>query len=681
MKTLIGIVIFVTSLNSFASNEAVIRSVECVNGGSEYLGAGQNNPNTSLAELATNFDNSGGCSNDEYAEAEARAASLEARLQQRFQSISDSAKQKQTSSCQQSVAKFREECNSLRYSSIQTTIQEIRTTIDSKTKQIGNINKFAQTEANDSNTPSSEIEKLVANVRKLVADIEEAKLTLAEQEQMLANQDQICLVQNDVVANVCREPVVNTENNEIQVVEFTANQSLVIPKAPASEVSPVGNVIAAAKLQVSGPVTSPEIRSSRESAERSFYGTTRNSGTTSESLTQTTTFANSSLAQANSILSALAPLISQEKENFNDNTKNSLCSAIMEARGECSDSQDTTTADTSSVTSDRPGQRPDGLGSQNAGATAPTDGSRRPPASAGNGENRDAVSAKDVEGQALSRAYGGNNETQTAVEGPNGTPAAGGQASGGFGAGISNALGGIGSMFGKTGGGFGSEGYSSSSNSRMGLAGGGQNNAGNYRGKTNGNFPQQNVDFTPKNKNSNANAPTRNSRAFGGGSANAGSGMNNGQSGAMGGAGGMGSGSSGAGSGKNSGEKPNFFNRLLGKKKDKTMFGKTESSGRGGSYASGSRSAQRGYQGRNADGSVNYGDGFNANGERTFDASKYAPSKAAQDRAYARATGRKIASHAPATGSTVEWPSDISRNKNRNMFSNVGLQVKVQINK
>lgn len=148
--------------------------------------------------------------------------------------------------------------------------------------------------------------------------------------------------------------------------------------------------------------------------------------------------------------------------------------------------------------------------------------------------------------------------------------------------------------------------------------------------------------------------------------------------------GGNGGGSLGLGSSSNgsrrstNNEKPGLLSKLFGKK-DKTLFGnkntKGGSMGGYGGSTSGSSSGRSIYEDSSGTQYQKTGNG------RMFDPNKYAPSKAAEAQAYARHTGRKIASHSSPSAypAPISWPADISRNKKANMFFNISLQVKMTV--
>ncbi len=276
----------------------------------------------------------------------------------------------------------------------------------------------------------------------------------------------------------------------------------------------------------------------------------------------------------------------------------------------------------------------------------------------------EGLSGEELISDANSKAYG---TTTNASADRNSSQETSGN---GFAGGINSAaggLGGLGSIFGKTGGGFGQEGYSNPSNPRY--------QGSNYSNYNSPNQNQASQNFKPNYDNNRLKNPSSNSQNtpnFGGGnyanSANRSAPVGGGQ-----GAGGL-QGSS-APTSKSSSRKPGLLSRLFGKKKDKTLFGKTDSSARGGSFKSRSnRSSSRTNSNLNSENQFNPSN----SSQRRFDASKYEPSKAASARAYARATGRKIASQAPQPEIFV-WPDDISKNRNANMFSKVRISHKVHV--
>lgn len=269
----------------------------------------------------------------------------------------------------------------------------------------------------------------------------------------------------------------------------------------------------------------------------------------------------------------------------------------------------------------------------------------------GGGSSTPGVSGADLVAQANSGAYGG---------GSNGADAAN---TGGQGSGIMNSLGSLGGVFGKTGSGFGSEGYRPSSSPRY-------SNQANSNSRSNPGFaiPSENIDYT-RTRTENTRSPNPQQRAFSGNPSSAGNGFNGSQGGT-----GQGLNSGGAnGSSGGGSKKPSLLSRLFGKKKDKTMFGKTENSGSGGKFSTkskNSRSLTLNPNDSNLDSRLN-------NQGRVFDASKYAPSASAQARAHARATGRRIASH--GLPGSFEWPSDISKNKAENIFKKVNLPHRITL--
>jgi hypothetical protein len=616
-------------------------------------------------------NNSSGCRDDDpnWRAADLSADRLARQIQARFESVARLAQTQQTEYCANSITGFNKGCQARTFETISAEIAEInevitarRQILEEKVAQLASIEGPTRIEAQDVNTPTSEIQSLIDRATELVAEIEDlkstidaAKVFLAEKNVELTNLNNTCAELNSNVQTVCQDPKVGVVMDTIVISGHTEGQTIMAGIVPAREVESFGELAAAAELEVTeNSLPTPEIATQRLAFDWTYYSTSRIGGNTVGHLRSAETFVDESavyaadeLAQANNIINSLRTLLPDQTPNTG------TCTLTMQATGACS----ATTPDPN-VT--RPQQRPPNL-SRNT-VPVPT------PAPRGGGAPGGGGGAPPVNGQGLiddvnqGPGYGGSPSpggggTDVAGRGGN-APGAGG---------LMNTLGGLGSMFGKTGGGFGSEGYRSSSNGRSASGGSIPPN----RSRQGYGLPNQNVDFNPSSRPNSAGAPLGQPRAFNGGLGS------NGQSGGFGGGaaagGGMpasGGGSAGGGS-SGSGQKPGLLSRLMGKKRDKTMFGKADSSGGGGGFNNAKASPRAGLTDP-YDGSSNVA--LDENGRRIFDASKYAPSQAAQDRAYARATGRRIAStvQRPNSGA-MDWPSDISKDRNGNMFMKVRL--------
>ena len=554
-----------------------------------------------------------------------------------FESVARQAALDQSETCQTQVTRFGESCSTSMYQELLTEAQQLQNQIDEKTAMSTRTHRELTGDLSNQNSVQGIIDRLT----RLNEDIATLLSSLGEIKSRTDSLDNVCTNERQSVMNACSAPRAELKNGSSVIVqnEVTPNSSnrVETPVPPASAIS--YDVEAEAVATVTGDVAAPEVSQRRQGFERTYYSTTLTAGRAHEEINTAETLGTTTVQQSLEIIRSLQALVSNSPESGD------ICDITQ---GPC----DSTEPAPSSV---RPQARPENIsGVENAPVPtpAPRSGDGGAPAVSGDDLIAD-VNAGPAYGSTPSPSGGGADVAGRGLS----TPGAGG---------LMNSLGGLGSMFGKTGGGFGSEGYGSSSNGRF--ASGGlntQNRSGpGYA------LPDQNVDFTPNSRTADPGAPIGQPRAF-----NAGLG-NNAQGNSFGGAaggGGMpatGGGSTGGRGG--SGQKPGLLSRLLGKKRDKTMFGKTENSGRGGSFRNaGKASPSAGLNGAYED-SANVT--LDANGRRVFDASKYAPSQAAQDRAYARATGRRIASTVPRPGGgSMDWPSDISKDRNGNMFMKVRL--------
>ncbi len=607
------------------------------------------------------------CSHD-LIRAEDKARAIEFNMKAEFEKIANISKDRQTGYCKESIYSFFEGCNSSKYVIINESIENIKKTIDIKFSKISSIQKFANIESNDpSAIPTSDLNQLKNNIYETIKEIEAAKLFLAEQEKELDDLGKTCEQLNSSVQEVCREPEATTMGDEVIIREFVETQipnslykgikTQVVEKTAAQQAAYIGDVEAVVEMSIDTTLETPEIINNRKASDQRYSATSRVGGETIKTLKITTEYADTSIAQANLMLDALS--------RFNGESDDLSCTALNKARGACG----TTTPTPEVLPPVAVVVPPEGGGAGGGGAAGGSSGGE----GAGTGGG---VSGEELIADANSNSYGPDSSS--------GGGASGGFAGGSGGGGLGNILGGLGSIFGKTGGGFGSEGYGSTKNTRY------ADTSVDSTSGTSGYNPSysmsnQNIDYSGGQYRNSQKTAGQQPRALNraannfnpsNGSGNAGFGSN----GASGLNPGMGGGGSG-GSSKGSGNKPSLFSRLMGKKSDKTLFGKTDSSGRGGSGYSGSSSKSQ-----NSGGQVFYDDEgniINTDGDKNskvFDASRYAPTQAAQDRAYARATGRKIASHAAVLGSSFEWPADISKDKRRSMFSNVGLKLKIELN-
>lgn len=566
--------------------------------------------------------------------------------------------QTQTEICSNQVAAFEKQCDYSKVQEAQLLISDIKNTIEQRVNSLTNIN----TESGRPEFRSKSIlGKMLETAKKLQNEIDAANKFLEDQKIFITDFTNTCNKQIENVRTVCVDPQYGTIGEQININIVTPNQSQVLESVSAikSATDREGEAEATVLVHTSGTFPATEAENKKNMANSTYNTATQVRRNTSETLAETKVVAEESRELANRLITSLETIVAPS-----DPTKieGRLEHGLMDGGADPIDTVDPTRPPSRSASSST-GNTPNAdnvLNTRNTnGATASKAG---------------GVSAQQAQNDALANAYGAgtpdpssnSNETNGNKTTNNSAGAPGGVGS------MMNGLSGLGSMFGKTtGGGFGND--SSYGSSRIGR----YNNDGNFRYRPS---QQSGADYvyTPKSGNTSANQQqASNQRAFAGGNPSTGaySGMPM--------AGGTGSNMNMGGSPSNTAaptKKPSFLDKLLGR--DKTLFGKKTAGAGGGSFGMNSSSSSRdSYLRKDMNPS---GDSLkNKDKARVFDASKYAPSKAAQERAYARATGRKIASHASGIESSSknkkEWPEDISLDKRSHMFRKASFKIRVTI--
>lgn len=288
----------------------------------------------------------------------------------------------------------------------------------------------------------------------------------------------------------------------------------------------------------------------------------------------------------------------------------------------------------------------------------PTPPPKPNPAIVDNPGRNDVVDTNENEvmNNALNGAYGGQTSTNTQP------------GNGGF---FQNALTGLGSFLGKTSGEFGDKSYygSSYSNTRSDSESynSAQNRSVDYKAQSNRNYAPNEIPYSQTGNQGRSNP--RSIKSYPNGQA-----INSDNSSSQGNASSV-SGSnlgsispSGSGSSNDQDSKPSLFTKLFGSS-DKNMFGKSSTNNGGSEPKMEKKGYQKSYRGR----SLGEENNSVSSKNRIFDYDKYRPSPTAEQRAYERATGRRIASRSIANSSGFEWPNDIRKNKNSNLFKIVNI--------
>lgn len=638
------------------------------------------NPEVSI-NISCNGDSV--CNNSDLDSAVATANNMEAVMKNKFDELIGLGRDNQTEHCQSEVQSFKEVCNPVKYQYFSESILAVKKTIETKSSQITSASRFAKIEANDYATDPKSIEKIIANIEDLIKVIDAGKEFINKTQNELLNLDQDCSKFSEKVEMVCQEPTAATSNGELKVYEYHNGQSKISRTAPARSVTNIGAVVAEVNLSVETTIDAPKIIEERSSAANFYHGTSRISGATAATLKETDTFANNSLNQASLTLDSLKSLVVLVPESKTLNTDATACTGAMKARNQCGDSISSIESSNESQFTTRPQARPSGA--ENSGQQA--------------GSNSGGQSAEQIMQQANSSAYGseigGNTEspgglninTSNSANGLSDGSANGpanGSANGSSGGGFMQGLGALGGMaaLGKTIKGNNEYGSSGSSNSIDRSPNPNLNERGNSR-RNRAYDPTGQVNSSNRNNNAGDSLPTtrgfqqQNSAGSNFRSSGDGGGSSNGQDRGGSGLSGMNNNSGGS---NNNVQKPGLLSRIFGKK-DKTFLGKTIS-GKGGASSKGSSNSgsRLGSATYDRNGKMIYS-AENQQQGRTFDPDKYMPSKAAQDRAYARSTGRKIASFSGANNNPgIQWPKDISKNKDASMFSKVTVTHRMSIN-
>ncbi len=563
-----------------------------------------------------------------------------------FISASQSAVANQSNTCQIQVNNFNGQCNSSLFNSIILNIESINQEIKNKMVQFSDVSSIAR----NAKERGATVTEILVNLEELQKEIEAAKNFVLEQEKELHKLNTNCESSYKDVAAVCVPPTVasNGERTVLNEISLVGPEQIVVEKAGVE----AGRAEATALVQMNGDLDAPKIESQRRNFESSFNATSRVGGTAFEAVNGANSFADDSISDIQNIIKSLQPL----RETFTN--QNETCDAVFG----CQPTKDGASPDHLEARALAGIERAEAAQRAAAGATPTADATSR---SAGGG----GASAEEVMSSAQDSAYGGSPTVNVNTTNTGAAP----QGAAGAGGGFAGALSGLSSMLGKaTGGAFGdSSSYSNNYGSSRYGSSARTNNGGSY--------PTESYDYSlTKQKTATGfnNPPARGFQPQAGGlPSNNGSNPN---AGAQGGAGAGLSGSGSSGSGGTNADKPSLFSRLFGKK-DKTLFS-NKSSGGGGGGSFGGASSKTGYSPTGASLDSNgLQDPSNPNGGRSFDPSKYMPSKAAEERAYlrstGRSTGRKIASHSLGDGSAsdFQWPNDISKNKNMNLFKTVNI--------
>ncbi len=632
MKTIILIPLLLC-LKTFANNTSVVvKSVECLAGGQSTCGVSDMQ---SAAELAGD------------------------QAREKFEAMANQVIINQTNACRMTSDSFKRQCNTNLYRSLKVGIENIQTLMEEQFGQIASINQMGQIEAQN----GTDISGLALKVEKLVSALKSSSDALATLQGDLDNLDQTCRTKFIDATDFCTEPIATSDGDSVAIYQ-NRSMELLVARTSAMESISYGDAEAEVQLQVEGKLDAPELRQQRNIIKDEYYVTSRIGGSTGTQLTETTSFAVTNLRQAELTLETLNSLLPNS-----DVREGSNCSGIEAATGACSSDSNSTPSGPTAMSS-RPERRPETTAAQVGGDAATISNSDNSSENNGKAADSKGLSGDQLMADAQSKAFGATTESSANNNDKSVQAKAsgfGGQA-GGFGKSLSE----LGSIFGKSGGSFGEDGYSSGASARYGSpnknyrssnSSGTQLSTGTIpynpnRSSSNQKFPQA---IPPPSRGNFANSQGQFPRSPVGG----------------GGAGGLGTSSGNAGGTKTK-DKPGLLSRLFGKnKKDKTMFGKNASPGGGGKFRSaGNDRANR--RGLDLSGSEQR----SKDKARTFNADNYKPTAAAQARAYARATGRSLAStYNPnlAGPSTIEWPKDISKNRARSMFFKIGLSVKDQI--
>lgn len=598
-----------------------------------------------------------------------------------FESASRLADKNQSEICQNQIQKFRNSCNQAEFDRNRQELDDIKLAIESREslieekkqqieQKINNIATTGQLNRVHTESPTqateiieklsvlkSEIEILKTEIDSLKKELVASQVFVNQKSAELRQMREKCSSESTAAETVCQAPTAVTNGETTMIVENSLERSGAVFVEPGEAIS--GQATAVSIVAANGSITAPLVEGRRASFDRVYATTMESSEAAAETLNSTFTVANEtsrkattvsqsaddSITQINTIITSLTPLTGGA--TFQD--PGGVC--IPMPGVSCPPAEEPPAGapiEPIVVTPLDPAEGGGGSGDGGRGTGTGTGG-------------RGTASAEELGDQALSGAYGADssgtgdtsNKTTGAATNPNG-------------GGLAGALSGLSSMFGKTSGGFGD---SSSYGSNYGSTRYGSNNSGgtNYN-KNSGTY--YNNASNPAFKSAGGIPQTQGQnrgfqQQFGG--SNQGSGIGQGQAGS----GLSGFDSSGSGGLSNEDSKPGLLSRLFGKK-DKNMFGKTTSSGGGGSMqGTSSKTGVRGASGLIND-SMDPSNPNNPTG-RTFDPNKYMPSKEAEERAYLRSTGRKMASRGLASAADFQWPDDISRNKNLNLFKTVNL--------
>ncbi len=541
----------------------------------------------------------------------------------------------QTEECQKQVTKFNSSCKQSDFEYIEKNINAVKAHIDQELSvKESLINETSNPKLrNNEGVVASMIERLTTIKNSIDTD----KSSLEALNQTLTELNNSCINELESSRLVCVQPTVSTIGDTVIIKQTTTSQSF------ANEVNAVEELdYASATVAASGVVESKAIVDGLRTVEGRHGITSMASDKAFESLDLTNSYATTSSQQIENIIESLRPL-----------------STSLDSPGACAPRPGrpcpSTGADDDSIAAGalEAIERAEAAERARIAAEAERKSSPGPGSSAG------TASADDLGNDAMNSAFGGTPGDSD----PSGSPT-GASGSNPNGSGLAGALSGLTSMMGKTSGDIGdSSSYGS--------------DYGNYRSNSNGSngssytnnpnpdynnnsFPAIKTSGTSKNQQPQARGFQPQSQGatqpngFG-----AGQGSN---------VGGFDSSSAGA-SAQDS--KPGLFSRLFGKK-DKNMFGKTTGSGGGGSLSGANKAGNRKTSSGSSYEEMDPANPSLKNG-RTFDPNKYMPSKDAEERAYLRSTGRKMASRGLASASDFQWPDDISRNKNANLFKTVNL--------
>lgn len=539
-------------------------------------------------------------------------------VKQNYETVKNQKVSEAISICNQSLTEVEEACHVGKFNQKQLEIDQLLNSISVENR------REKQIYASSSDLKS---ESTINSFKQVVARLEKIQLKLSEKTNELEDLKGICEEKRNSSNQYCVRPVVEVE--EVR---------------PAEKVQ--GNAVAAARL--SEKITlevGPSISQGQDLVGQTQRKTTVLYRDATEVSNRILTTADSNYEQIDETIIALRNL-------FDNNEPEPCDSSGLFATCPTPDNDDESN-DQELNPNPGPTPRPTPQPSVVAENDRSSDNTR----SRENSESTQGLSAEEAMAEAQSRAYGSNSGADVTP-----TTAAAPRSQNGFG----SILGSIGGLFGKTSGGFGSEGYKATNNSRM------ANNIQRNTGSSNNNYSNNQLNSNFQNKSNQRVNPTA-PQPGGFKPSFSNSPNSNARSGSP--SQGLNSSPSNATNKNGADNKPSLMDRLFGRKKDKTMFGKRDSSGRGGSFgqSSSTRQNRRGFNSQTSSTSTSDG-----SLKRVFDASKYSPSEEAKARAYARATGRRIASHS-FPGKTIEWPTDISRNKKENIFRKVNLQHRINL--